>query len=94
MKQSVKVALLGQNFQLRTDTTPEEVEKIARFAEEQIQNVMRGGGTGDTLQAALLALLNVSALHLGAGNEGLEADRAVQDQLDRIRAKLEKALDD
>ena len=64
MKQSVQVSILGQQFNLRSDAPPEQVHRVARFVEDQISLVTRSGRTVDSLQAAILALLNVSAAHL------------------------------
>lgn len=64
MKQSVQVSILGQQFNLRSEASPEQVRRVARFVEEQIAQVTASGRAVDTLQAAILALLNVSAAHL------------------------------
>ncbi len=64
MKQSLQVSILGQQFHLRTDSPPEQVRRIAEFVETQIQEVTASGRVADSLQAAVLALLNVSARYL------------------------------
>ena len=64
MKQSLQVSILGQHFNLRSDASPGQVQRIAEFAEGQIQQVMDAGKVADSLQAAILALLNVSARYL------------------------------
>lgn len=64
MKQSLNISILGQQFHLRSDSSPEQVQRIADFVEEQIREVTASGRVADTLQAAVLALLNVSARYL------------------------------
>ena len=91
MKQSVQVSILGQQFNLRSDASPEQVHRVARFVEDQIAQVTTSGRAVDSLQAAILALLNVSAAHLGgesaAGGTGIESQR-----LSRLVEKIEVAL--
>ncbi len=91
MKQSVQVSILGQQFNLRSDAPPEQVHRVARFVEDQISQVTGSGRAVDSLQAAILALLNVSAAHL----EGSPAVNAFEDEaqrLDQLIEKIEAAL--
>ena len=69
MKQSLQVSILGQQYFLRTDSSPEHVHRIAEFVEGQIQEVVTAGRVADSLQAAILALLNVSARYLQGGEQ-------------------------
>lgn len=92
MKQSVQVSILGQQFNLRSEAAPEQVHKVARFVEDQIAQVTSSGRAVDSLQAAILALLNVSAAHLdgkapAVNNE--EDDR----RLNRLVEKIESVLE-
>jgi cell division protein ZapA (FtsZ GTPase activity inhibitor) len=88
MKQSVQVSILGQQFNLRSDAPPEQVHRVARFVEDQISQVTSSGRTVDSLQAAILALLNVSAAHL----EGSPASNSsiVTDESRRLNLMIEK----
>ena len=91
MKQSVQVSILGQQFNLRSDAPPEQVHRVARFVEDQIAQVTSSGRAVDSLQAAILALLNVSAAHLG--DESSPASSGVDDQrLNQLVEKIETAL--
>jgi cell division protein ZapA len=92
MKQSVQVSILGQQFNLRSDAPPEQVHRVARFVEDQIAQVSTSGRAVDSLQAAILALLNVSAAHLGepAGGGGPDVNGQ---RLSRLIEKIEAALD-
>lgn len=90
MRQSVQVSILGQQFNLRSDAPPEQVHKVARFVEDQISQVTKSGRAVDSLQAAILALLNVSAAHLEDASTGTSA---VEDErLTRLIEKIEEAL--
>jgi len=91
VKQSVQVSILGQQFNLRSDAPPEQVHRVARFVEDQIAQVTSSGRAVDSLQAAILALLNVSAAHLGdepsPSHPGVDEKR-----LSELVEKIELAL--
>lgn len=91
MKQSVQVSILGQQFNLRSDAAPEQVHKVARFVEDQISQVTSSGRAVDSLQAAILALLNVSAAHLG-GESSTGSAAAESQRLNKLVEKIETAL--
>jgi cell division protein ZapA (FtsZ GTPase activity inhibitor) len=91
MKRSIQVSILGQQFNLRSEAPAEQVHRVARFVEDQIAQVTNSGRTVDSLQAAILALLNVSAAHLEG--ETATGSVAVDDQrLKLLVEKIETAL--
>ena len=93
MKQSVQVSILGQQFNLRSDAPPEQVHRVARFVEDQISLVTSSGRTVDSLQAAILALLNVSAAHLESSPASNAPDGADEERrLNRLIEKIETAM--
>jgi len=91
MKQSVQVSILGQQFNLRSDAPPEQVHRVARFVEDQISQVTASGRAVDSLQAAMLALLNVSAAHL-EGEPSASSFEAENQRLSQLVEKIEAAL--
>ena len=90
MKQSIQVSILGQQFHLKSDAPAEHVLRVARFVEDQIQSVVKSGHAVDTLQAAILALLNVSAAHLGE-KESSDGNfpATSQEDIERMIKKIE-----
>jgi len=93
MKQSVQVSILGQQFNLRSDAPPEQVHRVARFVEDQISLVTSSGRTVDSLQAAILALLNVSAAHLEGSSASINPDGADEARrMNRLIEKIENAM--
>ena len=91
MKQSVQVSILGQQFNLRSDAPPEQVHRVARFVEDQIAQVTASGRAVDSLQAAMLALLNVSAAHL-EGEPSVAGFEVENRRLSQLVDKIETAL--
>jgi cell division protein ZapA (FtsZ GTPase activity inhibitor) len=94
MKQSVQVSILGQQFNLRSDAAPEQVHRVARFVEDQISQFTARGRTIYSLQAAILALLNLSASHLegSPASNTSDADDASR-RLSLMIEKIETALE-
>jgi cell division protein ZapA (FtsZ GTPase activity inhibitor) len=92
MKQSVQVSILGHQFNLKSDAPPEQVHRVARFVEDQISQVTSSGRAVDSLQAAILALLNVSAAHLGS-EPAADSTEAEKQYLEQLIEKIEAALD-
>jgi cell division protein ZapA (FtsZ GTPase activity inhibitor) len=95
VKQSLQVSILGQQYFLRTDSPPEQVQRIADFVEGQIQEITASGRVADSLQAAILALLNVSARYLqGGANNQDDLPPEVTERLRLMAGKIERALAD
>ena len=90
MKQVAQVEILGQQYTFKSDTDPQEIEKVAEFVNSRIDEVLSSGYTADTLGAAVLALMNVAGeyLQLRDGNEAVE----MQQQLEKLLARLEGAV--
>ena len=91
MKQSLQVSILGQQFHLRSDSPPEQVQRIAEFVEGQIQEITNSGRVADSLQAAVLALLNVSARYLEGGGAAAVPPEATE-RLRQLAGRIEQAL--
>ena len=91
MKQSLQVSILGQQYHLRGDSSPEQVQRIADFVEGQIQDIVASGRVADSLQAAILALLNVSARYLQGGQEDA-ASPEVSERLRLLVGRIERTL--
>ena len=69
------------------------MQKIAEFVEGQIHQVTDARRVADSLQAAILALLNVSAHYLQAGEAG--AGSSLEDERLRLLVgRIERALGD
>ncbi|NLC69818.1 MAG: cell division protein ZapA [Desulfuromonadaceae bacterium] len=64
MKNVVHVTILGQKYAIKSDVSPEEVEKVAAFVNDKIREVVTATATVDSLQAMVLAFLNVASEYL------------------------------
>ncbi len=59
-KKTVIVDLLGQKLPIRTDQSPEDVQRVARTLAERFESIRAGAGAIDTLRLALLAALDLN----------------------------------
>lgn len=64
MKQTVQVTILGQQFTLRSEASPEEVAKVVDLVNGKIHEVSASGRVVDSLNVAVLALLNLAGSFL------------------------------
>lgn len=89
MKHSVQVTILGQQYHVRSDLPPVEVRRVADFVNEKMAEVADGQKVADTLNAAVLALMNVAAAYLqadGGHRQETEDERRLNRLLDRLEA--------
>lgn len=88
MKQAVQVTLLGQQYTLRSDIPPEQLQRVVAFVEEQVAKAAAPPRSGDSFQAAVLALLNVAGGYLRLCDDMQQAEQA-QQRLEELAEKLE-----
>lgn len=86
MKQSVQVTIFGQKYTVRSEASPHEVQRVADFVNGRIEELSRSFGSPDSLNTAILALLNVSGSYLKL----LDEPASPPDADDRIRRLCEK----
>ncbi len=91
MKHTVQVTVLGQQYALRSEVSAEEVQVVADFVNEKIDEVRASGRAVDTLNSAVLALLNVSGAYLHLKKTG-NISEDTQGRLDALLEKIEDAL--
>lgn len=93
MKESIPVTIFGQSFILRTDSSADEVHRVADFVNQAIDEVVTTNRVADSLNVALLALLNVAQayLQLQSARKGNEQDLA--GRMDRLTQRIEDVLE-
>jgi cell division protein ZapA (FtsZ GTPase activity inhibitor) len=92
LKESIPVTIFGQSFVLRTDSPAEEVQRVADFVNQAIDEVITTNRVADSLNVALLALLNVAQayLQLQSAHKGDEQDLA--GRIDHLTQRIEDVL--
>lgn len=87
MKQAVTVSILGQQFTVKSEASPAEVQRVADFVHGKISEVMAASKSADSLNCAILALMNVSGAFLRLQDQAVAADN------DNIQGRLQALLD-
>ena len=91
MKQAVQITVLGHPYTVRTDVSPAEVRKVAEFVNDQVEGIMAAGRSADTLNTAVLALLNMGGAYLHLQEVQQEKEKASA-RLSQLLRRLEEAL--
>jgi cell division protein ZapA (FtsZ GTPase activity inhibitor) len=69
-KNTVRVTILGDEYTLRSGTTPEETQAVAQQVDRSIREIMQTGQVVETHKAAVMACLRMAG-------ELMEAQRQV-----------------
>lgn len=91
MKQAVQITVLGQQYTIRSSMAPEEVRRVADFVNEKIAEVVAASRAVDTLNTAVLALLNVGEAYLRLRDAKQVRETNLTEQLQDLVARLERA---
>jgi cell division protein ZapA len=87
-KHSVKVSILGEEYTLRSETSPEETRAVADYLDNTIKSTMDSGGTADARKAAILAALRIT----GELFEARQASAEVAESMQRLSAEIRPLL--
>lgn len=88
MKSGVQVKILGREYTLRSQQTPEQVQRVADFVEARLAE-MADVRAVDTRDLTVLSLLNLAGQYL----QLLDEKNRQQQQLDERLEKLIQQLD-
>ncbi|HET7631568.1 MAG TPA: cell division protein ZapA [Gemmatimonadaceae bacterium] len=76
---AVKVSILGEEYNIRSDVPPETTKAIAHHLDEAIRDVMHSGKVLDTHRASILAAMQIT-------NELFEARASAEATAGAMRA--------
>lgn len=80
---SVRISIVGEEYSIRSDETPEHTRAVAEYVDAAIRRVISSGGTVETHRAAILAMLQItdelfkaraSSAELASGMRALSSD--------------------
>ena len=60
-KHSVRVRILGEEYSVRTDASPERTRAVAQYFDRAVRQVLASGHVAETHRAAILAGLQITA---------------------------------
>jgi cell division protein ZapA len=90
-KNVVKVNILGGEYTLRTETTPEQVRAVAAYVEETIAETMQSAQMVESHKAAIVAALRIAGELFEARDEAARLAAAMRELSAEIRPWLPPA---
>jgi cell division protein ZapA len=78
-KQVVRVIIVGEEYAIRSDASPEHTRAVAAHVDEAIRRIIESGSAIDTRKAAILAALQIT-------DELFEANQAAESLAGTIRS--------
>ncbi|SDL37177.1 cell division protein ZapA [Geoalkalibacter ferrihydriticus] len=90
LKRTHQVTVLGQQYSLRTEATPEQVQEVVDFIHRSLAEVSGRQKAVDTLDVAVLTLLNVAGSYLHLKQSAAVGER----RLDVLLEKLDRFIPD
>ena len=88
MKQSVQIKILGREYTLRSQQSPEQVQRVADFVEERLAE-MAAARAVDTRDLTVLTLLNLAGQHLQLLDENAQQRQQLDSRLEQLVQQLE-----
>ncbi|MBE0504643.1 MAG: cell division protein ZapA [Desulfuromonadales bacterium] len=92
MKESIPVTIFGQSFVLRTDSSAEEVHRVADVVNQAIDEVITTNRVADSLNVTLLAFLNVTQAYLQLQSAHKRDQQDLIERMDRLTQRVEDLL--
>ena len=90
-KNVVTVKILGGEYTLRTETTPEHAREVAAYVDDAINEVMQGGNRVESHKAAILAALRIAGELFEARDEAARVATSINELSDEIKPWLPPA---
>lgn len=91
MSHSVRVQVQGRYYNLRSQQSPEQVQGVADFVEEQLAGIAKVGSV-DSQDALALTLLNLAGQYLKLRDSGKGVDPVHEERLEQLLKKLESGI--
>ncbi len=93
MKTSHRIRVLGREIQVRSNASAEAVQEVEAFVNQRLAEVAASIPKADQQLVTLLSLLNISESYLALRRAGGDNIPYVQEAVDRIVGKIDKALE-
>jgi cell division protein ZapA len=88
--QSVRVKIQGREYTLRSEQSPEQVQRVAEFVEQLLAETAAGRPV-DTRDLTVFALLNLAGQHLQLQDGQEQQQREQEKKLKNLLERLERA---
>jgi cell division protein ZapA len=92
MKNVIRLEILGREFTIRSDEGEERVKKIGEYVNQKIQEITNNGKTVSTLNAAILAALNIANEYFELQERQRALTRSVEDKSGHLVELIHSAM--
>lgn len=96
MENSYKVNICGENFQIKSDQSPQVIERVAGYLDFKIREMSKGGINVDKFRVVVLAAMNLAGELFEAKTRLEEYDKQssqIQEKAKSLNDSLDKAID-
>ena len=92
MKNVVRVEILGREYTLKSDEDQGRIEKIAAYVNQKIREVSGGPQTVSTVNAAILAALNIADEYFRVLEEKGSRRQDYEDKAERLISVIDARI--
>jgi cell division protein ZapA len=90
-KSSVRVTIVGEEYTIRSDASPEHTRAVADYVDRAIREIMNSGSVAETRKAAILAALQITDDLFQARSQSEEIAEGMHQLSAEIRRRLPPA---
>jgi len=90
-KNVVKVSIVGEEYTLRSEATPEHTQAVAAYVDQAIRKILGGSNMVESHKAAILAALQITAELFDARATLASTEDSIKDLSDYVRPLLPPA---
>jgi cell division protein ZapA len=90
-KSSVRVTIMGEEYTIRSDSSPEHTRAVAEHVDRVIREIMSAGTVAETRKAAILAALQITDELFQARAESEEIAEGMRQLSAELRRRLPPA---
>ena len=87
-RNAVRVTILNEDYNIRSDTSVEQTQEVARYVDRAIRQVMSSGMVVETNKAAILAALQIAGELFEARENTDELSRSIRTLSEETRSLL------
>jgi len=88
-KNSVRVRILGEEYTVRTDASPDRTRAVAQYFDRAVRQVLASGHVVETHRAAILAGLQIAGELFEARDAGEELTASLRSLTHEVRQVVE-----
>ena len=93
MNPNIQISVLGREYSLRSQESPEQIHQVVKFVEEKLAETAAGKSV-DTRDLTVLTLLNLAGQYLQLLDRQNQGDDHSDNRLQQLVESLERAVAD